>query len=231
MYEILGTDSKETFEQIYQHFITRSGSAALLDYIETTDFFDAPASAKYHLSRKGGLATHPINVFHRLFRCMMEEYHQSNPWSMESLAIISLLHDLCKINTYVPTCKNVKSYAVEDLESCDRRSIKHDDGGDFIWKSVQTFAFDEDYTFGHGEKSVYIIQQFMRLTPDEAQAIRYHMGAWKNADTNDAGKVFEKNHLALWLSIADQLSTFIDEERMNTAKLKLSSLYGKSVSE
>ena len=212
MIDWLDADDPTLFEQIYTHYITRKGSEELLDFIRNTDFFYAPASTKYHLSRQGGLVKHSIDVFRRLTRCTIEEYQQSCQWSMESLAICGLLHDLCKINTYVPTYKNVKTYALEDLQTCDKKAIKHDDGGDYIWKCVQTYAFDEAYPYGHGEKSVFLIQRYMQLTDDEAQAIRYHMGAWQNADTQNAGKVFEKNHLALWLSIADELATFIDEK-------------------
>ena len=187
---------KEEFIRIYKEKITRPGSAELLDYLENkSDFFTAPASARYHNSFEGGLCEHSLNVYDCLVDWMsrprvQEEYDLS--YTEESLAIVALLHDLCKAGCYKETLRNVKQ-------------------PDGSWKQQKSYQFDDPMPYGHGEKSVYIINGYMRLTREEAFAIRYHMGFSGPEDSRDVGKVFDMYPLAYALHAADSEATYFLE--------------------
>jgi hypothetical protein len=116
-----------------------------------------------------------------------------NPYSDESIAIVSLLHDLCKVNFYVETTRNVKVNGV--------------------WESVPYFSINDQLPYGHGEKSVYIISGFMKLTRDEAFAIRYHMGFSAGApeERGNIGSALEKFPLAYALVAADMGASYFKE--------------------
>ena len=185
---------KEEFIEIYQNNITRDGSDKLLDYICQSDFFQAPASARYHSSYDGGLAQHSINVYYCLSDYMARERVRQTyglNCSDETIAIVSLLHDLCKIGCYKAGVRNVKENGV--------------------WKQVPTYNFDDPMPYGHGEKSVYIINGYMRLSREEAFAIRYHMGFSGIEDKGSVGKAFEMFPLAFALSTADMEATYFLE--------------------
>ncbi len=192
---------KEKFIEIYKSNIHRSGADKLLEYLESpsSDFFTAPASARYHGAYSGGLAEHSINVYECLAdymkRSRVNELYKLSA-SDETIAICALLHDLCKINCYKSGFRNVK-----------------DDNG--VWNKVPTFEFNDTLPYGHGEKSVYIITGFMRLTRDEAFAIRYHMGFSGNEDPRNVGNAFEMFPLAFALSTADMEATYFLEGKKN----------------
>ena len=188
---------KEKFISIYQDKIKREGSEKLLEYLDSkaSDFFTAPASARYHSSYDGGLVTHSLNVYECLLdilaRPRVKELYGLDP-DEETAAIVALLHDVCKINTYKRSTRNVK-------------------GDDGVWQKVPCYEFDDQLPYGHGEKSVYIISGFMRLTREEAFAIRYHMGFSGTEDARNVGKAFEKYPLAFALSMADMEATYYME--------------------
>ncbi len=192
---------KEKFIEIYKSNIHRSGADKLLEYLESpsSDFFTAPASARYHGAYSGGLAEHSINVYECLAdymkRSRVNELYKLSA-SDETIAICALLHDLCKINCYKSGFRNVK-----------------DDNG--VWNKVPTFELNDTLPYGHGEKSVYIITGFMRLTRDEAFAIRYHMGFSGNEDPRNVGNAFEMFPLAFALSTADMEATYFLEGKKN----------------
>lgn len=188
--------SKEKFIEIYNTYIKREGADKLLTYLtENSDFFTAPASARFHSSYTGGLCQHSLNVYECL-KSYMERDRVANEYKLtasdETIAIVSLLHDLCKINTYKPSTRNVK-----------------DASG--VWHQVPTFSYDDQMPYGHGEKSVYIISGYMRLTREEAFAIRYHMGFSGNEDKGNVGSAFEMFPLAFALSTADMEATYFLE--------------------
>ena len=189
---------KQEFIEIYNKYITREGSDKLLEYLTSpaSDFFIAPASARFHSSYDGGLAQHSLNVFYclkdYLQRTRVKEVYGLNI-SDESIAISALLHDLCKINVYKASTRNVK-----------------DENG--VWHQVPTYNFEDSLPYGHGEKSVYIISGYMKLTREEAFAIRYHMGFSNTDDKNSVGKAFEMFPLAFALSTADMEATYFLEE-------------------
>lgn len=185
---------RQEFITIYKQNITREGSDKLLDYICQSDFFLAPASARYHSSYDGGLAQHSINVYHCLkdymSRQRVKDTYKLNA-SDETIAIVSLLHDLCKIGCYKAGVRNVKENGA--------------------WKQVPTYNFEDPMPYGHGEKSVYIINGYMRLSREEAFAIRYHMGFSGGEEANMVGKAFAMFPLAFALSTADMEATYFLE--------------------
>lgn len=188
--------SKEKFIEIYNNNIKREGSDRLLSYLtDGCDFFTAPASARFHSSYVGGLCKHSVNVYECLAdylkRDRVKEMYNLNV-SDETIAIVSLLHDVCKINTYKPSTRNVK-----------------DANG--VWHQVPSFSYDDRLPYGHGEKSVYIISGYMRLTREESFAIRYHMGFSGNEDKGNVGSAFEMFPLAFALSTADMEATYFME--------------------
>ena len=193
---------KEKFIQTYNEHIKREGADKLLEYLlsSSSDFFTAPASARYHSSYEGGLCEHSLNVFDCLVGYLESSHVREDlklSYSMESIAIVSLLHDLCKINVYKKGFRNVK-----------------DESG--AWKRVDTFEYDDPMPYGHGEKSVYMISPFMKLTREEAFAIRYHMGYSSTEDPRNVSAAFEMFPLAFALSVADSEATYFVENNSKT---------------
>jgi len=189
--------SKEKFIEIYKKNIKREGADKLLEYLLSSDFFTAPASARFHSSYEGGLVDHSINVYELLVSYLDTKRARETfgfSYSDESIAIVSLLHDLCKIDVYKKGFRNVK-----------------DEKG--AWQRVETFEYDDQMPYGHGEKSVYIISGFMRLTREEAFAIRYHMGYSSTEDARNVSLAFEKFPLAFALSTADSEATYFIESK------------------
>lgn len=181
---------KEMFLYIYKHAITRDGTDKLLDWLEQSDFFIAPASARYHGSYPGGLLEHSINVYH----CLVEQLRSCNmlhDYSQETVALVSLMHDVCKANLYKKGFRNVK-----------------DENGK--WYQKEVYEYDELFPVGHGEKSVIILQMFMKLSVDEVMAIRAHMGGF-DASQRVVGDIFNKSKLAVLLHIADMCATYMIE--------------------
>lgn len=189
---------KDKFIKAYTENITRPGADKLLAWIESSDFFAAPASTRFHLSSPGGLLEHSLHVFERMKAiCANEATITSgfNEPSMETIAVCGLLHDICKANFY----------AVE------MRNRKNDQGR---WEQYPFYVVDDKLPYGHGEKSVYIISGFMRLSREEAMAIRWHMGFSDNdfqGGGYSVGNAFDKFPLAVLLHIADLQATYLDE--------------------
>ena len=172
---------KEKFISTATDNIERPGIKNLLAWLETTDFYTAPASTKYHGYKNGGLLEHSIQVYDNL-RKLADFYMERNVIgyiSAESIAIVGLFHDLCKVNTYHET-----------------------------WEGGGWYR-DEKFKFGtHGGKSVYLIMQHLVLTPEEAAAINCHMGAY---DNKDVSRVYEINSLAWLLHVADEEAAFVQK--------------------
>ena len=188
---------KEEFISIYKENIKREGAERLLEYLEKSDFFSAPSSTRYHGSYEGGLVQHSVNVYHclrdYLSRPRTKELYGMN-YSDETIAIVSLLHDVCKINFY----------------TVEMRNKKNEDTGQ--WEKVPYYAINDTLPYGHGEKSVYILSGFFygdsRLTREEAFAIRYHMGFSGIEDKNTIGRALEMYPLALALNVADMEASY-----------------------
>ena len=192
---------KDRFIQLYQAFVKRPGSDKLLAWLETTDFFEAPASTRFHLSRPGGLVEHSVHVYERLRALFIAEKERADlcagitSQEEETIAICGLLHDVCKANFY----------------TVEMRNRKNEQGQ---WEKYPFYVVDDQLPYGHGEKSVYIISGFMKLTREEAMAIRWHMGF---SDTDfrgggfSVGNAFGKFPLAVLTHIADLQATYLDE--------------------
>ena len=190
---------REEFIQIFNDKIHRDGADKLLDFLENkSDFFTCPASTRYHNAFEGGLLRHSLNVYKCLCAYMerprvKEEYGLSA--SDESIAIVALLHDICKVNFYRTSYRNAKN----------------DKTGQ--WERVPYYEIHDTLPYGHGEKSVYMVSGFIRLSRDEAMAIRWHMGFSGPEDKNQVGRALEMFPLAFALSVADmEASYFLEGE-------------------
>lgn len=189
--------NKSTFLMLARDDIKRDGIEALLSWLEASDFFTAPASTKFHLSEEGGLCAHSINVYERLVRLCEAEWGEDG-FNRESVAIIGLFHDLCKTNIYKVEMRNVK------------------ENGEWVQKPY--FTVDDSLPYGHGEKSVYMLSGFMKLTREEAMAINWHMGGFDlrvQAGSYDYSKAYNKYPLALMVHLADMQASFLDEATEN----------------
>ncbi|MBQ8567209.1 MAG: hydrolase [Clostridia bacterium] len=188
--------ARDRFINIFKTKIKREGADRLLDFLMSSDFFTAPASARYHSAYEGGLLDHSLNVYDCLCAYLNRDYAREKfklSYSDETIAIVSLLHDICKVNVYKPGFRNVKNEQGK-------------------WEQVPTFEFDDKLPYGHGEKSVYMISPFIKLTREEAFAIRYHMGFSNVDDQRNVGKAFEMFPLAFALSTADMEATYYIEK-------------------
>ncbi len=189
---------KEEFLEIFKNYITREGADQLLEYLtsKNCDFFTAPASAKYHCAFAGGLLRHSLNVYHCL-KAYLERERVKNEYGLsysdETIAIVALFHDLCKVNFYTVGFRNVK-----------------DEKG--VWQKVPMYEINDKLPYGHGEKSVYILSGYMKLSREEAFAIRYHMGFSNGDDERNVSRAFNMFPLAVALSFADMESTFFIEK-------------------
>lgn len=146
--------------------IHRQGLDDILERLEQNGFFEAPSSASYHLNEPGGLCLHSLNVFDTavtIYKHVAEPaiLGGTSPFtsevSMESLAICTLFHDLCKVDMYHPSTKWKKS-------------------PEGRWVSYEGYDIHDNFPLGHGEKSVLLLYRYLHLTPNEMLAIRWHMG-------------------------------------------------------
>ena len=185
--------NKEEFLQIYNEYVKRQGSQEFLDWLLKTDFFTAPASTKYHGACEGGLLLHSLNVY----KTLRERYFEEGKDSEESFAICALLHDLCKAQFYKVSTRNVKNDVTGQ------------------WEKVPYYTVEDAFPYGHGEKSVFLIERFMRLKTSEAMAIRWHMGGSDDSARGGSFAIslaYEKYPLAVKLHLADLESTYLKEK-------------------
>ena len=190
--------TKAEFIDIYTKHITREGSDALLEYLTNSDFFTAPASARFHLAEQGGLCQHSLNVYKRLLSLVRQEFGDNyrSVISDETIAICGLLHDMCKINYYVTEYRNVKE--------------------GYEWVKKPYYKVEERFPYGHGEKSVFIITQYIKLSAEEAMAINWHMGGFDERVKGGSYALSEalaKYKLVLLMHIADLQASYLDEDR------------------
>jgi len=190
--------AKNEFTDIFTTKIKREGADKLLEYLNGSDFFTAPASARFHLSEEGGLCRHSINVYKRLVQNVINEYGTDQTvFSEETLAICGLLHDVCKVNFY----------------SVDYRNSKENG----VWVKVPYYRVEEKFPYGHGEKSVFIVSQYMHLTAEEAMAINWHMGGFDDRVKGGSFSLSEamaKYKLVLLMHVSDLQASYLDEERL-----------------
>lgn len=191
MQEVMERDEQiELIKHNITHLCDIFNFNLLLDYLLDSDFFEAPASTRFHGSYKGGLAIHTYNVYNELYPILKERTTLFNP--NEVAFKLALCHDLCKIGVYKTEMRNTKNEKGE-------------------WIKVPFYIFDDPYPYGHGEKSVQLAELWgVELTAEEKLAIRWHMGAFDQAVKGgfNISPVFESNKLALYLHIADMLATY-----------------------
>lgn len=185
----------------------RDGIDKLLEYIRKSDFYTAPASTRFHSCHKGGLLEHSLNVADCLLKKLNDPVWADilNEVGREGLIICALLHDICKTNFYVVEYKNKKVYS--------DNGKKVDTNGRFDWETVEGYTVDDKFPMGHGEKSVYMIDKFIKLSRTEAMAIRWHMLFTEPKELyNTIGQALNLCPFILALSEADLESTYLLEE-------------------
>lgn len=191
-------DNKVRFLELLNS-VNREGIDKLCDFLEKSDFFDAPASSKFHSNFEGGLLEHSLNVYDRFKKLVENEYGKNQTKiSNDSIILCGLLHDICKVNYYKTDFKNVKV--------------------DGVWVQKPYFAVEDTLPYGHGEKSVYIISGFIKLTREEAMIINWHMGAFDDrvkGGSYSLPKVYYDFPTALLFHMADLSATYLDEEVIN----------------
>ena len=193
-YYILCIEANKTrFLSILREKVNRPGLDELIGWMEGNDFFTAPASTRFHGNYDGGLCEHSLNVYDCLMN-MISRYPDVQV-SEESAALCSLTHDLCKANFYKKEWRNRKN-----------------DNGQ--WERYMAYGIDELFPGGHGEKSAFIVQQFMKLLPEEFLAIRWHMGmasCGPNGDNRSLNAAFDKYKLAAMVHLADMEASHMIE--------------------
>ena len=191
-------EKKKEFIDIYNKYIKRDGAKELLDFLIKSDFFTAPASTQFHSAYSGGLLVHSLNVFHRFENALRNEYGNNfeDKISMESVAICGLLHDVCKIDIYKVDFKNKKV--------------------DGKWEQVPYYTTEDSLPYGHGEKSVYIISGYMKLSRMEAMIINWHMGGFDarvKGGSYSISEAYYRFPSAVIFHTCDMLATYLDEEK------------------
>ena len=187
-------ENREKFMELMRK-TERAGVEDMLKWLDTTDFYSAPASTRYHGSYPGGLVQHTLNVAYEL-KQLVDFYDMKIP--KDSILICALGHDFCKINTYRETIVNVPPQRTKSGK----------------WEQQQGYKKDEYLKLGHGAKSLSTLQDFITLKDYETEAIYWHMGAFdlgQYNNINDLSKTFEENPLAFLLHIADMCVTYIIE--------------------
>ena len=182
---------KKEFCEIFETHVNRDGADKFLDWLQTTDFFSAPASTKYHCACESGLVMHSLNVY----KVMREKYFSETD-SEETFALCALLHDVCKAQFY----------------KISTRNVKNDETGQ--WEKKPFYSIEDMFPYGHGEKSVYLIERFIRLKPTEAMAIRWHMGGFDESVKGGSfamSSAFDKYPLAVKLHLSDLEATYLLE--------------------
>ena len=180
---------KEQFLELLRQ-VKRDGIEELIQFLEKSDFFIAPASTRFHGNFEGGLLQHSLKVYE-----ILEEKLKHTPVSMDisedTIKIVALLHDICKVNFY----------------KVDYRNAKNELG---VWEKVPYYTVDDTIPYGHGEKSVMMITEYMKLTVEEKYAIRWHMGLSEPKELyGTLSAAFSKYPLALMLFEADLEATYL----------------------
>lgn len=199
-----------TIETMKQRFISllkttnRNGIDNVINFLEQSDFFYAPASSLFHGNYKGGLLEHSLNVLDVSLK-LYEDFKELTPEKMqnttkESVIIAALLHDICKTYFYVPKLKSRKNENDE-------------------WEQYIGYDINDQLPLWHGAKSVIMLQMIgFELNVEEMCAIQWHMGAWNNGYTESStkksmGDAYTKYPLCLIIHCADSMATFIIEEK------------------
>ncbi|MDO5556963.1 MAG: HD domain-containing protein [Clostridia bacterium] len=179
---------KNEFKKLLQE-VNREGMDELIKFIDNSDFYTAPASTRFHGSYEGGLLEHSMKVYEILKQKVKQCPIEINVGE-DTLKIVALLHDVCKVNFY----------------KTDYRNAKNELG---VWEKVPYYTIDDTIPYGHGEKSVMMLTEYIRLTADEKYAIRWHMGFSEAKESYiTLGEAMKKYPLVLLLNEADLEATY-----------------------
>ncbi len=181
--------------QVLWKTVTREGVAEFLEWLDTTDFYTAPCSTKFHLSRAEGLVEHSLNV-HDALVLQCRTLPETVTIDAESAVICALGHDLCKANFYAQETRNVKENGV--------------------WVQKPVYIVNDQFPYGHGEKSVLLLNRFIKLKQSEHMAIRWHMGGFTPGIQDYSlaqamSEAFKRYPLAVLVNMADMQATYLME--------------------
>lgn len=167
----------------------RQGIKDLVAWLEGTDFIYAPASTRYHSAHQGGLLEHSLNVYYELIR--QQDVIKLLNIPQDTLIIAALLHDICKVNYYKEDIRNVKKNGT--------------------WVQEPYYTVDDYFPVGHGEKSIIVAQEFIKLNDVEVAMIRGHMGGFVADPYFNVSALYNKYPEALVLHMADMRATYLVE--------------------
>ena len=194
--EIRMEENKQRFQALLTECAAgRRGVGQFMDWLASTDFYTAPASTRFHLSEPGGLCLHSLHVHDRMVQ-IAGLLPDPSPERVLSARMVALLHDVCKANFYAVEMRNRKNELTGH------------------WEKYPFYIVADQFPSGHGEKSAFLVDRFVRLTVAEALAIRWHMGGFDDAargGSYTAGTAFDACPMALLLHMADMLASHIDE--------------------
>ena len=177
---------KEEFLKLLQS-VKREGMENLINFLNKSDFFTAPASTRFHGSYEGGLLEHSMKVY-EIFKEKVKNSGLNVP--EDTIIISALLHDICKTNFYKVDYRNAKNARGE-------------------WERVPYYTIEDTIPFGHGEKSVMMLTEYIKLTNEEKYAIRWHMGFSEPKEVyTTLGEAYRKYPIALLLNEADLEATY-----------------------
>lgn len=192
-------ENKASFLQLLR-LTKRDGIEELIVFLEESKFFEAPASTRFHGNFRGALCWHSLNVLKCLNK-MNKDFNLGIP--QDTIIITALLHDLCKTGGQYVKVKKV---------------FKNDMPGQYKddkWYDYMTYEYatgEESLPLGHGEKSVMILMDYIKLSAIEKLMIRWHMSAWEEgAIKNGLGNAMEYHKGVSAISLSDmQASQFFE---------------------
>lgn len=171
----------------YLRSTKREGIENLLNFLEKSDFYTAPASTRFHGNYEGGLLEHSMKVY-EIFKEKIKASGLSTP--EDTVIIAPLLHDICKTNYYKVDYRNAKNARGE-------------------WEKVPYYAVEDTIPYGHGEKSVMMITEYMKLTNEKNMRF---VGIWASQSQRNCmeqlEKAYKKYPIALLLNEADLEATY-----------------------
>ena len=188
------TDKQRFISLLMMAAGNRQGFGDFVEWLEDTDFFEAPASSKYHGSSEGMLCRHSLNVHYR----MQSRQAECNARGIrpESCIVAPLLHDICKVNFYVK----------------DGEKYKYNNN---LWLPVghgerSVMLIQQHMTLT--EEEMVAIRWHMGAYDDAAKG-----------GSRTLSEVFKKYPLALMLHLSDMEAAYLDEAEEQTCKTEQSS--------
>lgn len=186
---------KDKISALVSTHIHREGIGKLGSFLESSDFYRAPCSTKFHLAKPGGLAEHTYNVM--MMAEQINQYHGS-PCPTESVLLAALCHDFCKINFYKEIdepatdaqIKYLRSLLIQNSFAMPTKMnkqycstlidylLKKHKPGQTLPPFTPCYVPEDSFPFGHGEKSAMVASKYIELTDEEALAIRWHMATF-----------------------------------------------------